>query len=79
MQVNVHEAKTNLSRLIAKAMEGQEVVIAKAGKPLVKLVRIPKPSGKKVLGSAKDVPGLVLKEGWDAPLSDQEMAKWFGL
>jgi len=31
MQVNVHEAKTNLSRLIAKAMQGQDVVIAKAG------------------------------------------------
>ncbi len=79
MQVNVHEAKTNLSRLIAKAMEGQDVVIAKAGKPMVKLVRIPKSSGKKVLGSAKDVAGLVLKEGWDAPLTNREMAEWFGL
>ena len=78
MQVNVHEAKTNLSRLIQRAMAGQEVVIAKAGKPVVKLVRIPK-RRKKVLGSAKDDPRFVLREGWDAPLTDQEMAELFGV
>jgi len=35
--VNIHQAKTNLSKLIAKALAGEEVVIAKAGKPVVKL------------------------------------------
>lgn len=35
--INIHEAKTNLSKLIAFVLEGQEVVIAKAGKPVVKL------------------------------------------
>jgi prevent-host-death family protein len=79
MQVNVNEAKANLSRLIRKAMDGHEVVIAKAGQPMVKLVPIPKSSGKKVLGSAKDVAGLALKEGWDAALTDIEMVEWFGL
>ena len=79
MQVNIHQAKTNLSRLIEKAMDGHEVVIAKAGKPLVKLVRIPKSSGKKMLGSAKNDADLVLKQGWDAPLTDREMVEWFGL
>lgn len=36
--VNIHQAKTNLSKLIENALNGQEVVIAKAGKPVVKLV-----------------------------------------
>ena len=36
--VNMHEAKTHLSRLVAEAIEGEEVVIAKNGKPLVRLV-----------------------------------------
>ncbi len=35
--VNIHQAKTNLSKLIEKTLEGEEVVIAKAGKPVVKL------------------------------------------
>lgn len=38
--VNIHEAKTHLSRLIDQAMEGEAFVIAKAGKPLVKVSRI---------------------------------------
>jgi prevent-host-death family protein len=36
--VNIHEAKTHLSRLVDKAAQGEEFVIAKAGKPLVKVV-----------------------------------------
>lgn len=35
--VNIHEAKTNLSKLIEKTLKGEEVIIAKAGKPVVKL------------------------------------------
>lgn len=37
-QVNIHEAKTHLSRLIQRAADGEEIIIAKAGAPLVKLV-----------------------------------------
>ena len=36
--VNIHQAKTNLSKLIAKTVSGEEVIIAKAGEPVVKLV-----------------------------------------
>lgn len=43
-QVNLHEAKTHLSRLIQEATEGQEVVIAKAGKPMARLVAYQAPS-----------------------------------
>lgn len=38
--VNIHEAKTHLSRLVARAAEGEPFIIAKAGKPLVKVVPI---------------------------------------
>lgn len=51
--VNIHEAKTHLSRLVARAEEGEEIVIAKAGRPVAKLVRIP-PTGKgRPLGTAR--------------------------
>ena len=46
--VNVHEAKTHLSRLIADAMEGEAFVIAKAGKPMVKVSRLDVPEPAKV-------------------------------
>lgn len=36
--INIHEAKTNLSKLIEKTLNGEDVVIAKAGKPIVKMV-----------------------------------------
>jgi prevent-host-death family protein len=40
MEVNIHDAKTNLSRLIAAAERGEEVIIARNGSPAVKLVRV---------------------------------------
>ena len=48
-KVNVHEAKTNLSKLIDKAEKGEEVIIAKNGVPKVRLVPI-KPEGKHWFG-----------------------------
>lgn len=50
--VNIHEAKTHLSRLVEKAANGEPFVIAKAGKPLVKVVPInsPAPAKKRRLG-----------------------------
>lgn len=50
--VNIHEAKTHLSRLIEGAVNGEPFVIAKAGKPMVKVVPIEEPvqSGKRRLG-----------------------------
>ncbi|SAL66915.1 prevent-host-death protein [Caballeronia udeis] len=50
--VNMHEAKTNLSRLVEKAVQGESVVIAKAGKPMVRIIAIdaPVPAKKKRIG-----------------------------
>ncbi len=46
--VNIHEAKTHLSKLIEKASKGESFIIAKAGKPMVKVVAISAPTGKKI-------------------------------
>ena len=46
--VNIHEAKTNLSKLVAAAARGESFVIAKAGKPLVKVVALDAPSPSEV-------------------------------
>jgi prevent-host-death family protein len=46
--VNIHEAKTHLSKLIAKAAKGEPFIIAKAGKPMVKVTSIDAPEPKKM-------------------------------
>jgi prevent-host-death family protein len=48
--VNIHEAKTHLSRLVEQAAKGQEFVIAKAGKPMVRVVPIEAPPATRTLG-----------------------------
>ena len=74
MEVNIHEAKTNLSRLLEKVAAGEEVIIAKAGKPVARLVRIE--ARKPVLGGARGT--IHFKPGWDEPLADEEMKEVFG-
>lgn len=51
--VNIHEAKTHLSRLIEQAINGEPFVIAKAGKPLVMVVPIDSPKSRQRLGFMK--------------------------
>jgi prevent-host-death family protein len=53
MEVNIHEAKTHLSRLLERVAVGEELVIATAGKPVAKLVPIKSSRPKFKLGSAK--------------------------
>jgi prevent-host-death family protein len=53
MEVNIHEAKTHLSRLLERVAMGEEVIIAKAGKPVAKLVPLQKRPKNRLLGSAK--------------------------
>lgn len=70
---NIHQAKTNLSKLIAKTLKGEEVIIAKAGKPVVKLVAY-----KKKLKPRK--PGLWKGKVWisdDFNDEDEEINKLF--
>ncbi len=66
--VNIHEAKTHLSRLIARAVDGEEIVIAKAGRPVAKLVGLTRPVGRRELGQARGK--IVIHDDFDAPLPE---------
>jgi prevent-host-death family protein len=67
--INIHEAKTHLSRLVERAAAGEEIVIAKAGKPLARLVPYaPTARAPRRLGMFKgeiDIP-----DDFDAPLAE---------
>jgi prevent-host-death family protein len=66
MEVNIHEAKSRLSQLLKRVALGEEVIIAKAGKPVAKLVPINPVPKKRILGSAKGE--FVVPDDFNAPL-----------
>ena len=75
VKVNVHEAKTNLSRLLLQVEAGEEVVIARNGEPVARLVRVKK-QGKRQFGSMK---GLIkFDDRFFDPLPEEELAAWEG-
>ena len=72
--VNIHEAKTNLSKLLEQVEAGEEVVIARAGKPIARLVMYKQHPNRKL--------GLLegkwkMSEGWDSQEADDEVARLF--
>jgi prevent-host-death family protein len=73
--VTVHEAKTNLSKLIAEALAGGEVVIARGKIPSVRLVPVKRP-GKRRFGALKGK--IAIDERFNDPLPDNELAGWDG-
>ena len=66
MQVNIHEAKTNLSRILAQVENGEEVIIAKAGKPIALLIKFNEEDKKRKLG--RDAGLFKVPEDFDDPL-----------
>ncbi len=70
---SVHEAKTNLSKLIAAALEGGDVVIARGSVPVVRLVPII-PVGKRSFGAFKG--RIAMDSRFDEPLPDDELRGW---
>jgi len=66
MEVNVHEAKTHLSKLLERVALGEEVIIAKAGKPVAKLVPLHAQPKTRILGSAKGE--FVVPDDFNDPL-----------
>ena len=72
-QFSVHDAKTNLSRLIAEALAGGEVVIARGRVPVVRLVPV-NPRGKRCFGALKGK--IAMDARFDEPLPDEELASW---
>ncbi|MCI0418829.1 MAG: type II toxin-antitoxin system Phd/YefM family antitoxin [Acidobacteria bacterium] len=69
MQVNIHEAKTHLSRLLNRVICGEEVIISKAGKPLAKLVPFDKPRKRRVPGRDHKL-GKIARD-FNAPLPNE--------
>ena len=74
--VNVHAAKTNLSRLIEQACAGEEVVIARDGEPMVRLVPVGRKEPRKQFGSMR---GLIeVGPEFFEPLPADELDEWEG-
>jgi prevent-host-death family protein len=63
--VNIHEAKTHLSRLVERVAAGEEIVIARSGKPVAKLVPFQEPREPRRWGSMRGV--FEIPEGFDEP------------
>lgn len=72
--VNIHEAKTHLSRLLERARLGEEVVIAKAGRPIARLIPIEQPQAPRKPGSAKG--RFVMAPDFDDPLPEDLLAEF---
>ena len=70
--VNIHEAKTHLSRLVEEVAAGAEVIITKAGKPIARLTPISAPVRKKRLGLLKG--RIKVPEDFNAPLDEATLA-----
>lgn len=72
MQVNVHEAKTRLSALIQKAEQGEDVIIARDGKPAVRLTPVTTQPKKRVAGRLAHLAKYASPD-WDSPELDKEI------
>jgi prevent-host-death family protein len=73
-QVNIHQAKTQLSRLIEQAERGEEVIIARAGKPIVRLSLIePRKQGRR-FGAMKGK--AAIDSRFFEPLPESELSAW---
>jgi prevent-host-death family protein len=74
-QVNIHQAKTHLSKLLEEVAMGEEVVIARAGKPIAKLVPMTtKPQAKRRPGALKGK--IWIAEDFDE-MTPEELAEWY--
>ena len=72
--VNVHEAKTHLSKLLERAHAGEEIILAKAGKPYARLMPLA-PKGARRGGQ---LPDLVVGPAFFDPLPEEELGAWEG-
>ena len=73
--VNIHEAKTHFSKLVQRAAAGEEIVIAKAGVPVAKLVPLDEPRRQRVPGLLKGK--IWMADDWDSDETNEGIAKLF--
>jgi len=74
--VNIHEAKTQLSRLIERVIAGEEVVIAKAGRPVARLV--PAKTSRKPRKPGRMKGKIKFDDAFFEPLPEEELRRWEG-
>jgi len=72
MQVNVHDAKSQLSKLIEAALRGEDVVIARDNKPVVRLVALPQQTGKFKFGVIPELVGTKAPDFLE-PISEEDL------
>ena len=77
MEVNIHEAKTHLSRLLQKVAAGEEVTIARAGVPIARLVAV-EAKPKKIRPLGMDQGRIWIADDFDAPLPDDLLKSFYG-
>ena len=77
MEVNIHEAKTHLSRLLQRVANGEEVTIARAGVPVARLVPVAPPK-KKIRPLGMDRGRVWVADDFDAPLPDDLLKAFYG-
>jgi prevent-host-death family protein len=76
-QFNIHDAKTNLSRIIERVEHGEEIVISRAGTPVAKVVPLTRTINRAGRGSLRDT--LVLSPDWDSDEVNEAIARDFGM
>ncbi|GGL52641.1 type II toxin-antitoxin system Phd/YefM family antitoxin [Planomonospora parontospora] len=76
-QFNIHEAKTQLSRILERVEHGEEVVISRAGRPIAKVVPLRTSVRRRGRGSLRGT--LAMADDWDAPQVNEGIAEEFGL
>jgi prevent-host-death family protein len=74
--INIHEAKTHFSKLVEAVANGQEVIIARAGKPAARLVALNPAAPARKPGSLKGQ--IIIADDFDAPLPDDVLAAFEG-
>lgn len=75
-EVNIHEAKTHLSKLLQRVMAGEEIIIAKAGVPVARIVPMTKVPQKRTAGSARGK--IKLAPDFDEPLPEELLRAFEG-
>jgi prevent-host-death family protein len=76
-QFNIHDAKTNLSRIIDRVERGEEIIISRAGTPVAKVVPLIRAVDRRGRGSLRG--RLVVAKDWDSPEINEAISRDFGL
>jgi prevent-host-death family protein len=74
MEVSIYDAKNSLSELVKRAEQGEEVILSRHGRPVVKLIALP--PAKRVLGKARGLVREIDKDWWK-PMTDEEAEEFY--